>query len=129
MRSNPRRSTSFKSMLIERGVSPDHPHASAATYRRASLRRSSFHHVSGGEGCTFLRWAVIFWHDRIASCVYSCLLGSIANSPFFPSYDHPSLSIIVNPRCMAIRSMDSSEDTTNVTAAGVALILLNTSTG
>ena len=30
---------------------------------------------------------------------------------------------------MAIRSMDSSEDTTNVTAAGVACTLKNTSTG
>ena len=129
MRSNPRRSTSFKSMSIERGVSPDHPHASAATYRRARV-------CGGGEGCTFLRRAVIFWQSGLCTesviykmCVYSCLLGSIANSPFFPSYDHPSLSIIVNPRCMAISSMDSSEDTTNVTAAGVALILLNTSTG
>ena len=47
MRSNPRRSTSFKSMLIERGVSPDHPHASAATYRRARVwRRRGLHFSS-----------------------------------------------------------------------------------
>ena len=120
-------------------MSPDHPHASAATYRRARVcgarpsihaqRRRGLHFSSLG------RYFLAFWlvHRIICliynMCVYSCLLGSIANSPFFPSYDHPSLSIIVNPRCMAISSMDSSEDTTNVTAAGVALILLNTSTG
>ena len=36
---------------------------------------------------------------------------------------------MVKPRCMAMRSMDSSEETTNVTAAGVALTLKKTSTG